>query len=220
LGRLLNSGYLDWGIQNVFWETRGAYTGEISVKMAEDARCHYAIVGHSERRKFFGEKDQNVNQKIQSVLGGNLNPILCVGETKEERGQNETSNVIRDQLHQALQNISALNLPKIAIAYEPVWAISNMNNSGSPMSSQPYQNAADSPDDVMGVTILIRKILAQMYRSDITQKIKILYGGSVNQRNIDGFLETDVLDGFLIGGASLSLFEFLPIIKKVYEKQI
>ena len=116
LGRLLNSGYLDWGIQNVFWETRGAYTGEISVKMAEDARCHYAIVGHSERRKFFGEKDQNVNQKIQSVLGGNLNPILCVGETKEERGQNETSNVIRDQLHQALQNISALNLPKIAIA--------------------------------------------------------------------------------------------------------
>ena len=88
------------------------------------------------------------------------------------------------------------------------------------MSSQPYQNAADSPDDVMGVTILIRKILAQMYRSDITQKIKILYGGSVNKRNIDGFLETDVLDGFLIGGASLSLFEFLPIIKKVYEKQI
>ncbi|MBM3256026.1 MAG: triosephosphate isomerase [Candidatus Moranbacteria bacterium] len=219
LGRLPNSSGFNWGIQNIHWETRGAFTGELSVKMAEDARCQYAIVGHSERRKFFGEKDQGVNQKILSVLGGNLNPILCIGETKEEREQNKTNDVVKNQIYQALQNVSALNLPRIAIAYEPVWAISNMSNPAIQSSNNTYLNTADSPDDVMGVTILIRKILSQMYRSDITKKTKILYGGSVSQRNIDGFLDTDILDGLLIGGASLSMFEFLPIIKSCYENR-
>ncbi len=210
LGKLENSPLFRWGIQNVHWETRGPFTGEVSLKMAEDAGCRYAIIGHSERRRLFGETDAVINLKLRAAFATAVSPILCVGENKEERKKDQTSVVIRKQLAQALQKVSVLSLPKLTIAYEPVWAISDMSGITS--------TRADSPDDIMGISILIKKILTEFYHSDVTEKVRIIYGGSVNQKNIDQFIEVKMVDGFLVGGASLTVFDFLPIIRKVYER--
>lgn len=209
LNCLKKSQFWKLGIQNIHWETRGAFTGEISPRMADNAGCEYAIIGHSERRIYFKETDQIVNQKLKTALENSLNPILCVGETKEEREKNNTNYIIRKQIELALKNVSILALPKLIIAYEPVWAINSAQNSN---------NEADTPDDIMVITILIRKILKELYHSDVTDKVKIIYGGSVNQKNIAGLTEIDVHDGFLVGTASLSMFDFLPIIKRVYNQ--
>jgi len=205
------SRYFKRGIQNVHWEPRGAYTGEITTRMAEDSGCKYVIIGHSERRKYFGENDKIVNLKLRTVLKGSLNPIVCVGETKEERDSNQTIKVIKRQLANIFDKISVLTLPRITVAYEPVWAISSMDRS--------KKNLADDPDDVMGIVILIRKMLAQMFHSDVAERVRVIYGGSVTPKNTDDFLNLDILDGFLVGGASISMFDFLPIIRKVYDKQ-
>jgi len=212
LNGLSQSHFWKLGAQNVHWEMRGAFTGEIAIRMVEDAGGEYVIIGHSERRKYFGETDEIVNLKLQSILKTSLKPIICVGETKEQRDKNQTTKVIRKQLEAIFGNVSVLTLPKITVAYEPVWAISNMGNG-------PAAGEADDPNDVMGIIILIRKVLAEMYRSDMAEKVRIIYGGSVGLRNIDSFLDVDIIEGFLVGGASLSMFDFLPILRKVYDNR-
>jgi len=212
LGRLPNSSSWEWGVQNIHWEMRGAFTGETAIRMVEDAACDYVIIGHSERRKYFGETDEVAGLKLRAVLKTSLKPIVCVGETKEERDKNQTTRIIRKQLEVIFQNVSILTLPKITIAYEPVWAISSMGDG--------ITGEADDPNDVMGIIILIRKVLAEMYRSDVAEKVRIIYGGSVGLRNIDNFLEVDIIEGFLVGGASLSMFDFLPILRKAYSSRI
>lgn len=212
LGRMPESKLWETGIQNIHWEPRGAYTGEIAIRMAEDAGCKYVIIGHSERRKYFGETDETTNQKLSAILKTSLRPIICVGETREERDKNQTIKVIRRQLEEIFRNVSILTLPRVAVAYEPVWAISSMGNGAS--------SEADDPNDVMGIIILIRKVLAEMYRSEVAERVPVIYGGSVGLRNIESFLEVDIIDGFLVGGASLSMFDFLPILRKAYESRI
>lgn len=207
LGCFMQGKYYKLGIQNIHGEPRGAYTGEIATRMAEDLGCKYVILGHSERRKYFGETDQSINLKLRGALKGSLNPIVCVGETKNERDKNQTTRIIKSQLERIFDKVSILALPRITIAYEPVWAISTAEGS----------NGADNPNDVMGITILIRKVIAEMYRSDVTERVRTIYGGSVNAKNIESFLDLDILDGFLVGGASISTFDFLPIIRRVYE---
>lgn len=210
LGRLPMNKHWQFGAQNVHWELRGAYTGETAIRMAEDADAKYVIIGHSERRKYFGENDEAVNLKLQSILKTSLKPIICIGETREERDKNQTTRVIRKQLEVIFKGVSILSLPKITVAYEPVWAISTMN-------TEKGEVIADDPNDVMGIIILIRKVLTEMYRSEVTEKTRIIYGGSVNLKNIQSFLDVDIIEGFLIGGASLSMFDFLPILRKSYD---
>lgn len=209
LGALEKRKTLPFGIQNIGWEWKGAYTGEISYPMAENVGCKYAIIGHSERRRMFGETDETVNLKLRSLLQGNLKPIVCVGETKEEKDKGLTAKVLKEQIRTAFEKVSVLALPKIMIAYEPVWAISSMEKGA--------KGEADSPDNVLSAAILIRKTLFEIYRSDVVSKVRILYGGSVNGKNVDGFISLDALDGLLIGGASLNVFEFLTIARKAYE---
>lgn len=209
LSQIPQNKYFELGVQNTHWETRGPFTGEISCKMAEDLGCKYTIIGHSERRKYFGETDETINLKLKETLKTQLRPVVCVGESKEEREKNQTTKVIKSQLEKIFEKISVLSLPKIVIAYEPVWAISSMNNNS--------KSVADDPNDVMGIAILIKKVLADLYRSDVIDKVRIIYGGSVNDKNVQGFLEMGVIGGFLIGGASLSAFEFLPILRKIYQ---
>jgi len=229
LSQIPNSKHYLLGSQNIHWEMRGAYTGETAIRMVEDAGCKYAIVGHSERRKYFGENDETINLKLRSILKTSLRPIVCVGETKEERDKNMTTKVIRGQLETIFQNVSILTLPKITVAYEPVWAISSMRDgvAGETLNhtvqgaapNRTVQGEADDPNDVMGIIILIRKVLAEMYRSDVAEKVRIIYGGSVGLRNIDSFLDVEIIEGFLIGGASLSMFDFMPILRKTYESR-
>jgi len=211
LGRLPESNFGQWGAQNVHWQARGAYTGETAIRMLEDIHCKHVIIGHSERRKYFGETDETVNLKLKAVLKTSIKPIICVGETKEERDKNQTTKVIRKQLENIFRNISILDLPKITVAYEPIWAISTMRDG--------VANAADDPNDVMGIIILIRKVLAETYRGDVAERVKVIYGGSVGLRNIDSFLEVDIVQGFLVGGASLTAFDFLPILRKAYDSR-
>ncbi len=209
LGALEKRKTIPFGIQNIGWEWKGAYTGEISYPMAENIGCKYAIIGHSERRRMFGETDATVNLKLRSILQGNLKPIVCIGETKEEKDKGLTAKVLKEQIRTAFEKVSVLALPKIMIAYEPVWAISSMEKG--------VKGEADDPSNVLSALILIRKTLFEIYHSDVISKVKIIYGGSVNGKNVDGFIALDKLDGLLIGGASLNIFEFLTIARKAYE---
>jgi len=211
LNALPKSPHYTLGIQNIHWETRGPFTGEIAPRMAEDAGCKYTIIGHSERRKYFQESDKIINLKLNTALKGSLHPIVCIGETKVERDKNQTTQVIKSQLETIFQKVSILTLPRITIAYEPIWAISTMQEGNV--------KEADDPNDVMGIVILIRKVLSAMFRSEVAEKVRIIYGGSVNLHNVDQFLDLDILDGFLVGAASISMFDFLPIIRKVYERK-
>lgn len=189
------------GAQNCFWEEKGAYTGEISLGMLEDLGCQYVIIGHSERRGYFKETDEMVNKKLKAVLGIKLNPILCIGETKEERNKEETETVLRRQTISALKNISSPKFSKVTITYEPVWAI----GTGSPCDAEEAQK--------MG--LLIRKIISELYNRTISKKLRILYGGSVKSKNAAGYIKEAHFQGLLVGGASLNAKEFIQIIKIV-----
>lgn len=196
-----SEGKVKLGAQNVFWESQGAFTGELSPDMLRRVGARYAIVGHSERRNFLQETDEMTNLKIIACLEGKLRPILCVGETLEERRRGDTGEVIIRQIEKALSNVPEdLATDKLIIAYEPVWAI------GSGLTP--------SCDEIMSVGLLIKKTLAKIYRSrEIADMVPILYGGSVNRENAFDFVDKTGLDGLLIGGASLRPGEFIGIIK-------
>lgn len=192
---------LKLGAQDCHWEKAGAFTGEVSAPMLKDLGCQYVILGHSERRQYFGETDQIINEKIKIALKTRLKPILCIGEKETER--EELSVVLENQLISCLLGVSQGQLERLVIAYEPVWAIGTGNACGV--------------NDAMQAAILIRKILARLYGRFLSQRIKILYGGSVNSQNSKDYVSRVAMDGLLVGGASLNAGEFIKIIKSLVE---
>ncbi|GIW47846.1 MAG: triosephosphate isomerase [Deltaproteobacteria bacterium] len=184
--------------QNVFWEEAGAFTGEISPYMLIDAGCKWVIVGHSERRTVLGETDEMVKRKVAASIKAGLIPILCVGETLEQRESGKTMEVIRGQLERGLDGIELFSSDSIVIAYEPVWAI------GTGRSATPYEAEE--------VHLFIRNVLDRVFEG-IGGKIRVLYGGSVTPENIEDILSPPNIDGVLVGGASLKAESFARIVR-------
>ena len=188
------------GAQNCHWEISGAFTGELSAFMLVDAGAEYVILGHSERRQFMGETDEIVNLKIKAAIKAKLKPILCVGE----RAGEEMSAAVGGQLTAILAGLSVNQTKDLIVTYEPVWAIST--NSGG-------KNC--SPDDALSAGLFIRKTITKLYSRFLAEKIPILYGGSVESRNVASYVNQARLDGALVGGASLDAEEFGKIIQSV-----
>ncbi|HLC49994.1 MAG TPA: triose-phosphate isomerase [Candidatus Nanoarchaeia archaeon] len=188
------------GAQNMHFEDSGAFTGDISPLMLKDF-CEYAIIGHSERREFFKEDDQMINKKLISALKHGFKAILCVGETWEQRSNNQTEDVLEDQLVKGLDGIK--DTANLTVAYEPVWAISRGN---------PNQKAA-TKDDAEQAHVFIRKVLAGIFDEDTAKKIRILYGGSMKPENAKELLAMKNIDGGLVGNASLNAKSFAEVVK-------
>ncbi|MFA6296629.1 MAG: triose-phosphate isomerase [Patescibacteria group bacterium] len=189
------------GSQNVFWKSNGAYTGEISCDQLLDLGCSYVIVGHSERRKNLRETDDMVNDKVLECMQKGLKPIICVGETNDEKEKNMTEEKVTQQVELALEGVKSKDVINITIAYEPIWAIGNSNPA--------------EPSDAQAVISRIRDILKNNYSEKESEMIKILYGGSVNPQNIASFVLEKDIDGALVGGASIKANEFVGIVKQV-----
>lgn len=187
------------GAQDCFWEEKGAFTGEISPKMIKNLGCQYIIIGHSERRKYFNETDEIVNKKLQAVLSARLNPILCIGETQQERKKGKTKEILKKQLKEALDHSTTQLLNHLIVAYEPIWAIGT--------------GKACSPDEAKRASDFIRSAIAKIYNQKIAKNIRLLYGGSVNSKNAKSYIQEAGFQGLLVGGASLDQKEFIKIIK-------
>ena len=196
---LIKGSKIRLGAQDLFWEKEGAYTGEVSPAMLADLGCHYVIIGHSERREYFGETDETVNKKVQAAFAHGLTPIVCVGESLAQRKAGKTDMLVKSQIEKGLAGLQAEDAAKLVIAYEPIWAI------GTGLSS-------DGPD-ANRVIGLIRRTLAQMYGAAVADRIRIQYGGSVKPNNIKEFMEQPEIDGALVGGASLDAASFTSIVK-------
>jgi triosephosphate isomerase (TIM) len=185
--------------QNLHWEPKGAFTGEISAAMLKEAGCTHVIIGHSERRQFFGETDETVNKRLHAALAAGLVPIVCVGETLAEREADATVQVVERQIRSGLAAISGADLAKSIVAYEPVWAI------GTGKTATPAQAQA--------VHRTIRDQLAKLADTAMAERVRILYGGSVKPDNIDSLMAEADIDGALVGGASLVVEQFIRIVR-------
>jgi triosephosphate isomerase len=185
--------------QDIYYEQKGAFTGEISASMLKDVGCTYALCGHSERRHVIGETDELVNRKIAAAIGGGLLPILCVGELLAEREASQTSEVISRQIKSDLAGLSVEKVSAVTVAYEPVWAI------GTGLTATPQQ--------AQEVHAFIRELLAEMYVAQLADEIRILYGGSVKPGNAGDLMREQDVDGLLVGGASLNADDFVAIIQ-------
>ena len=186
------------GAQNCYHEAKGAFTGEISPQMLVDIGCKYVILGHSERRAIFKESNPDVNRKVLAALAAGLTPIMCVGETLAERQADRTASVVREQMEGSLAGLSAEQMLKVVIAYEPVWAI------GTGVVATPEQAEAVHAD--------LRRLLETRYNSAVASSVRIQYGGSVNAENAASLLGQPNIDGALVGGASLKADSFLAIV--------
>lgn len=193
-----NSGIKSGG-QNMYFENEGAYTGEISAEMLKSAGCEFVILGHSERRKIFNESDKLINKKVIKAVESGLTAILCVGETLDERETGKQNEVVKSQIEQGLSGITSDKLKYIVIAYEPVWAIGTGKNA--------------TPEEANEMHKYIRKLISDLYDKNASEEMKILYGGSLNDKNCKDLLSQTDIDGGLIGGASLKSESFLKIIE-------
>jgi triosephosphate isomerase len=187
------------GAQNLYWEDEGAYTGEISAPMLKSAGCQYCIIGHSERRQYFGETDETVNKKIKAAIKAGLQPVFCVGETEKEREAGQTLSILDKQIKKGLEGLVSEQLDPLIIAYEPVWAIGT------------GKTATD--DQAQEVHRFIRSLVKNNFGQALSDSIRILYGGSVKPDNIASLMAMPDIDGALVGGASLSAESFSQIIK-------
>ncbi|MGD2096259.1 MAG: triose-phosphate isomerase [Desulfobacterales bacterium] len=187
------------GAQNLYWESEGAYTGEISAPMLKSVGCSYCIIGHSERRQYFGETDQNVNKKIKAATAAELIPVFCVGETEKEREAEQTFSVLDKQVQKGLEGLVSEVLTTLVIAYEPVWAIGTGKTATDEQAQEAHQ--------------FIRSLVKKSYSDDMAESIRILYGGSVKPANIAALMEMPDIDGALVGGASLDAESFSKIVK-------
>ena len=185
--------------QNLFWEEKGAYTGEVSPPMLKEMGCHYVILGHSERRQFFGETDETVNRKIKAALGQDLDVIFCIGETLKEREEGKTFSVIEKQVTGGLKDIGKEEMRRIVVAYEPVWAIGTGKTA--------------TPEQAEEVHRFIREKLGKLFSREIAEGVRIQYGGSVTPENIKGLMGQENIDGALVGGASLKADTFSKIVR-------
>ncbi len=199
VARLVEGTSIKVGAQDVFWEDKGAYTGEISPVMLKEF-CQYVIVGHSERRKYFGETDEQVNRKVKAVLAHGLIPIICVGENLEENEAGLTEEVVTRQVIGTLAGLSPSEAERVVIAYEPVWAI----GTGKPATPEGAQAVIGG---------LIRPLLSELFGKEVAERVRIQYGGSVDSSNISGFVAQPDIDGALVGGASLKPKEFVEIVR-------
>jgi triosephosphate isomerase len=186
------------GAQNMHWKERGAYTGEVSAQMLSSIRTEYVIIGHSERRAYFNETDETVNLKIKSALENGLKPIVCVGETLEQRESGKTEEIITNQVEAAFKDLTKEQAENIIIAYEPIWAI----GTGKTATSEDANNSVKA----------IRNKVKEMYEDETAENIIILYGGSVKAVNAKELFEASDIDGALVGGASLKVEEFSKIV--------
>ena len=198
---VLQSDRLPYGLgaQDVHWEEEGAFTGEVSPGMLEALRVSYVIVGHSERREHFGESDEIVNRKVRAALRHGLAPILCVGETLQERDMGGTQEKVTGQITRGLASVSEEDARRLVVAYEPIWAIGTGRNS--------------EPADAGGVIGLIRRTVASLYSDETAASLRVQYGGSVKAGNIRDFMAHPEIDGALVGGASLDPEELALIVK-------
>jgi triosephosphate isomerase len=187
------------GAQNMYFEEQGAYTGEVSPLMLKEL-CQYVILGHSERRQFFGETDDGVNKKIKVALSHGLIPIVCVGENLTQNEAGETNSFVGGQVRAAFDALPADDAAKVVVAYEPIWAIGT-------------GRTAD-PETANGIIkSSIRGVLADMYGESVADQIRVQYGGSVKPSNVEGFMSQPDIDGALVGGASLTVENFMPLVK-------
>uniref|UniRef100_A0A831XL77 Triosephosphate isomerase n=1 Tax=Geobacter metallireducens TaxID=28232 RepID=A0A831XL77_GEOME len=184
--------------QDCFWEEEGAFTGEISPGMLVDAGCSHVIIGHSERRQYFGESNETVNRKIKAALASGLTVLFCIGETLAEREADKTFEVLRAQVEQGLAGLTPRDLAKIVIAYEPVWAIGTGKTATDAQAQEAHA--------------FIRSVMAELYDNQAADAVRILYGGSVKPENIRGLMAQPDIDGALVGGASLKADSFAAII--------
>jgi len=191
--------HIDLGAQNMHWEKSGAFTGEISAEMLREVYCHYVILGHSERRSYFGETDAVVNRKTKAALESNLTPIVCVGETLQEREGGKTNDVIGTQIRGSLAGLSPRQMVDSVIAYEPVWAIGTGKTA--------------SPEQAQDVHAFIRSVLSDMADQAVAQSVRIQYGGSVKASNARELFNLPDIDGGLIGGAALEARSFIDIVQ-------
>ncbi len=196
---LLEGSGIGLGAQNMHWEEKGAFTGEVSPAMVKEL-CGYVILGHSERRAYFGETDAIVNRKLIAAEKFDLTPIVCVGETLEQYESKRTREVVSVQTSQSLRDVSPTYAPRIVVAYEPVWAIGT-------------GKASNGPEANAVVKDVIRPALAELFGSETAQAIRVLYGGSVTAANAAEFFSQPDIDGALVGGASLKVDEFTAITK-------
>lgn len=187
------------GSQNIFWEKEGAFTGEISPDMLLSCGCSHTIIGHSERRQFFGETDETVNKRISTAVSNNLIPIFCIGETENERDEEKTINVLDKQVKDGLKGLGIDAVKNLVIAYEPVWAIGTGKTA--------------TPDQVQEVHSYLRSLIDTIYGNELAKSIRILYGGSVKPSNVADLMSLDDVDGALVGGASLNPETFSEIIR-------
>lgn len=186
------------GAQNVHFADEGAFTGEISVSMLEEIGVDFCIVGHSERRQYFGETDETVNKKLKKLFEGPIRPILCVGESLEERDADKAFDVVGSQIKADLEGIGAADVKKLVIAYEPIWAIGTGRTA--------------TPDQAEEMCAFIRKTLIELYGEEVSDEVIIQYGGSVKPANATEIMNMDEIDGALVGGASLKPKDFMEII--------
>lgn len=199
VAEVINGGPIFLSAQNSFWEESGAFTGEISPSMLKDIGCQYTIIGHSERRLYFGETNETVNKRLKAAIKASLTSIVCVGETLEEREAENTFAVIDLQIKEGLIDLSSNDMEKVVIAYEPVWAIGTGKTA--------------TPGQAQEVHHYIRQLIARVFDKEIADLIRILYGGSVKPENVDQLMAQRDIDGALVGGASLKADSFARIVK-------
>ena len=199
VAKTIESSAFRLGAQNVYWEISGPFTGEVSPPMLRAVGCQYVIVGHSERRQYFGETDVSVNRRIKAAQHHGLIPIVCVGETLQEREEKKTHDIIKKQIHGVLEGLNNDAVRSLVIAYEPVWAIGTGVNA--------------EPKDADEVHAYIRQLVSTSHSPEIAQGLTILYGGSVTDSNAKDLLGMENIDGALVGGASLKPDAFLKIIE-------
>ena len=186
------------GVQNIHWAEKGAFTGEISADMLRAHGVEYAIVGHSERRQYFGETDATVNQRAKAAIAAGITPIICVGESLEQRESGVTNAVVSGQTKAALDGIEAKDVETLVIAYEPIWAIGTGKTA--------------TKEDANATIAVIRGAIAEVYGKDVAEKVRIQYGGSMNPKNASELMSMPEIDGGLIGGASLKAEDFSKVV--------
>ncbi len=198
VSEVAEKGNIAVGAQNIFWEKDGAYTGEISADMLRSCGVTHVLIGHSERRQYFGETDETVNRRVGAAIAAELIPVLCVGETEEQREEGNTFSVLDKQIKKGLEGLSASELVNLVVAYEPVWAIGTGKTA--------------TPSMVQEVHGFLRDLIEKTFDSDLSSAVRILYGGSVKPDNIGELMALADVDGALVGGASLDPETFSRII--------
>lgn len=186
------------GAQNMHYEDKGAFTGEVSAQMLKELDIDYVIIGHSERRQYFNETDETVNKKVKQAFAYDITPIMCVGETLEQREADKTKEIVKNQTQKGLADVKPEQVKTIVIAYEPIWAI----GTGKTASSQ----------DANEVIAYIREVVKDMYSEEISEEVRIQYGGSVKPSNVEEIMNESDIDGALVGGAALEATDFIALV--------